>query len=1106
MARPAVRFLQLLACIALPVALAAAPVSFHLPAQPAPDALLAFSEQAQLEILFPADELARFRTAPLDATLEPEAALARLLEGTSFEAQRFGGRKFIVRAVASTTGSIRGRLLLGSSQPAAGAIVALSGTRLSARTDARGIFNFPAVPPGRQQLFAQLDGWQPLRIDDVEVETGRLSQLADQRLQPARELELLAPYVVRGRSTRLRPLDDSAALLGPRRATGNLDLPRSENDALPYTIYTREQITRSGVVALNEFLQRAILESDAATRPPEQSGSFGQPASFPGQTESFAGSSNLSLRGYGDNETVILVNGRRLPEVQTSVTATLPPDVNFIPLSLIQQVEVLPASASALYNGNPVGGVINIVLRPDITATEVTTTYTNALAGYDAPQTSVSFQHGQSLLDQKLRIRVNAVFTRSEPPTEAELGYRRRHDATLSIAPDSLYRATPNVRSVDDSPLFGPGTASFTSVAPSANGNGGLAAFAGRAGAQQRDFFDSPAGLAASPTAIDSPYGRRQERKVYFGSVTYDPFLWLQVGVDATHSQTVLHRGLDVLSGNLTLAATSPLNPFGQDVAIALAETAPLLGESYNEARIAFSSIVAGALLRLPADWRVSVDALGSRNVVKYRGLAGVDNGRWQGLVDAGRYNPLRDTQVFGPPAEFYDSALVYRGGRDRFVTLGDYHTLDVATRVTNQEMKFPTGRGSVLGGADYRKMQLNDYREQRFYGDGSTAGDPILRRGRTLERYSFFAEAQAPLVPARWLPRHLRKLEADAAIRYVASDQSNEVNTVPTLALRAVFDGPLSIRGSVTSSKRFPTPLMSSAVSTSSGPGGGLNQVIITDPRRNETYGVQVDEDLNPGLSPEDALTQTLGVIFEQGDEHRFRASLDFVDTRKTNEILGLGPTELLNVESIFSERVVRAAPAADDPLPVGRITRLVTGSVHASSRHSQNWTLALDYAWSGVLGGTLEARGRFLAYQLYRRQVFANSPVVDQLNHPDGTAPGLLRYRATFGAGWSNRTYGFGIDGQYFHSRRLSELEQAAQGSDRISPYWQFDVYAQTDLVRLLRLSTKRYGLRLQARVNNLSGFDYPRYATDAAGSGVQPYGDWRGRTYSLSLTATF
>jgi iron complex outermembrane receptor protein len=51
-----------------------------------------------------------------------------------------------------------------------------------------------------------------------------------------------------------------------------------------------------------------------------------------------------------------------------------------------------------------------------------------------------------------------------------------------------------------------------------------------------------------------------------------------------------------------------------------------------------------------------------------------------------------------------------------------------------------------------------------------------------------------------------------------------------------------------------------------------------------------------------------------------------------------------------------------------------------------------------------------------------------------------------------------------------------------------------------------SSRFGLRGQLRVNNVLGADFPKYANDSSGAGVQAYGDWRGRTFSLSLTATF
>jgi len=41
---------------------------------------------------------------------------------------------------------------------------------------------------------------------------------------------------------------------------------------------------------------------------------------------------------------------------------------------------------------------------------------------------------------------------------------------------------------------------------------------------------------------------------------------------------------------------------------------------------------------------------------------------------------------------------------------------------------------------------------------------------------------------------------------------------------------------------------------------------------------------------------------------------------------------------------------------------------------------------------------------------------------------------------------------------------------------------------------------------RVDNLLGERPPKYAEDLSGAGVQPYGDWRGRVVSTSLTITF
>jgi iron complex outermembrane receptor protein len=1099
---PSCFFQRLLWALALllPAWLQATPVTFDLPAQPAGRAILAFSEQGQVEVIFSSDDLRSVESAPVVGSYEPADALALLLKPTGFAARRNLRGKFVVTRAPTPTGALRGRILKPDGTSATKIRLNLVGTTLATATDRHGDFVFPKVPVGTYTVVASGSRYQPLQITRVTVETDQTLVLDPQSLRAASDLMQLEAVVVEGRSARLRPFDRGQRSDAPRIAAGNLDLPRTVDDVLPYAVYDRQQISRSGVVSLSEFLAREVVDSDPLSRPPEQIAGL--------DSSIITGSTNLNLRGYKSEETILLVNGRRLPEIAISGSTTQQPDVNFIPLSLVQRVEVLPVSASALYSGNPVGGVINIVLRPDADSSEVTTTYTNALHGFDAPQSSVSLQHGRSLLDGALRVRLSATFTRTEPATEAELGHIRAHLSTPATT-DPVYRATPNIRSTDLTPLFGPGTTLLTSVAPGADGNGGLAAFNGRQGVRSLALFDSIGGVANSALSLDFPYGRRQTGESYFGSATYDVTSWLQLGLDGIYTRTVANRGYNVFKGDLTLDAASSLNPFGQPVTVSLLETAPQLGENYSESRVDFSSFVLGALVKLPAAWNVAIDGQYGRNLTHYRGLAGVDSTRWQQLVDEKLYNPLRDTQAYGPPTAFYDRALKYYGARNHYVTLGDYTTLDTAVRITNQELMLPTGRTSVSLGSDFRMNHLASYSGRRVFGDGSLADTPSPTSARTVQRISLFGEVQTPLLPARWLPSFIHEIKTEIAARYVAADTAQESNLAPTGGLKFDFAGGFSLRGTIATSNRLPAPVLARAIAAPVNPGGGsgeVSYVSILDPLRGneKNENVTASELINTSLRPESAVTRTLGVVYQRGQVHRFRASFDIADTRKSGELTFLDPQGIVSLEPLLPGRVTRAATT--DGYAAGKVQSVLTGTFNLAYRQSQNWNTSLDYAWTECFGGRLDVYARWLYFSRYQLQVTPGSAMVDELSHPDGAAPGLLRHRVNFGTGWSARHYGFGIDGHYFSARQLPQFEWTAQGSRQIDEQWQFDAYVQSDLARWVPWKSSRFGLRGQLRVNNILDARPPRYAGDTTGVGVQPYGDWRGPIYSLSVTATF
>jgi iron complex outermembrane recepter protein len=129
-----------------------------------------------------------------------------------------------------------------------------------------------------------------------------------------------------------------------------------------------------------------------------------------------------------------------------------------------------------------------------------------------------------------------------------------------------------------------------------------------------------------------------------------------------------------------------------------------------------------------------------------------------------------------------------------------------------------------------------------------------------------------------------------------------------------------------------------------------------------------------------------------------------------------------------------------------------------------------------------------------------------VDQLRAPDSSISGLLRHRANYGISWHRPGWGVGLDGHYYGARNLPMNEWASQGGPRIRAHQQFDLFVQGDLTAWLPHAPARYGLRAQARVNNVFDQPFPAYANDPSSAGVRPYGDWRGRTYSLSVSATF
>ncbi len=75
--------------------------------------------------------------------------------------------------------------------------------------------------------------------------------------------------------------------------------------------------------------------------------------------ERSAAQSDLSIRGAGFEQVLVLVNGVRMTDPQTGHF-----NLNLtVPLDRVERIEILRGPASALYGGDAVGGVVNVVTR-----------------------------------------------------------------------------------------------------------------------------------------------------------------------------------------------------------------------------------------------------------------------------------------------------------------------------------------------------------------------------------------------------------------------------------------------------------------------------------------------------------------------------------------------------------------------------------------------------------------------------------------------------------------------------------------------------------------------------------------------------------------------
>lgn len=175
--------------------------------------------------------------------------------------------------------------------------------------------------------------------------------------------------------------------------TGSRIKKTDTEGAKPVLTFSAEELAQSGITSIGDILQRLPVTGSSLNTRFNSSGNFGFPADGGGVG---AGSTTVSLRHLGAQRVLVLVDGQRWVNETSASGVSAAVDLNTIPFSAIESVEILTDGASALYGADAIAGVVNIVTRKSQDNTITATLYAGDQATGDGQTTTLGISLGNS--------------------------------------------------------------------------------------------------------------------------------------------------------------------------------------------------------------------------------------------------------------------------------------------------------------------------------------------------------------------------------------------------------------------------------------------------------------------------------------------------------------------------------------------------------------------------------------------------------------------------------------------------------------------------------------------------------------------------------------
>lgn len=819
---------------------------------------------------------------------------------------------------------------------------------------------------------------------------------------------------------------------------------------IPVDIVDRAEIEQSGYTTASELLQR-MTASNAGSVPIANNA-----------TGFTAAASSTSLRGLGPDATLVLINGSRVASYPIGTGGTTAfVDLNSIPISAIERVEVLKDGASATYGADAVAGVVNIILRRDFEGTEVSVNYGNT-SNKDASETIVSVMTGVS--GEKGWLTAGFNFYNREAIFAADREYSAVPPFLSSNSSPANLQVT---RSAVNEALGQPADATITGV-PDGTDLFFTSSYANR---EQNNGNLAPSDYAYS-TGRSSSYNFNESAGAYpnyeragafisfeseaFGSDSlkaYGDFIYqntkavnelapsatgnfanpggISIVIPARTANPILTPG-EVAAGGRTaaLGAYNPFNPFNQDLSGAsrarLAEFGNRIYREDTDSMLLTLGLKTDSFID---DWSLDMGLRYSR----------IDTASNDSLVSISRLNRLMDANdsIFQPgssdyigttipynPFGYYKNPIANNAAVVPFaqVNLHNLNESDMGlgfVRLGNPSLfELPAGDVGFATGIEYRIESLTQSPDALgVSGDviGSSTAN-ITDADRSVG--AFYAEAELPLITGA---PGAELLTLNVAGRFEKFFTSKLDTFVPKIGVKWMPTNEFVVRATYGEGFREPSlyELFASGLTFSLSP--------VTDPLTGNTEPEQdVTIASSPFLAPEETKSYNLGFVWTPEALKGFTFSMDVWQIERAGTV------------TVDHQDVINRAVSGGTLLAGESVQRDAAGNVilvNGIFRNLGNTEVkGIDFSTSYVL--PTDSMGRFdftfnaSFLDSIRIQQFPGAPFFEYAGQADDilfdnatgdvSTPGLgddayVQWKAQFILDWNLRDWSASLTGHY-------------------------------------------------------------------------------------------